>query len=120
MKLLLLEDDRTMRVILKTLLEMEGYSVSLSDGKTKDEILAEIRQELPDVMLLDVHLRDLNGLDIIKEIRASQDMQKARVVMTSGMDLRDECLQAGANDFLLKPYMPDELISMLHEVTTTE
>jgi DNA-binding response OmpR family regulator len=111
-KVLLAEDDHTMVSLLKTLLSMEGYEVTTLMDKRGD-ILDNIRRENPDVMLLDIFLGDENGMDIIRRMRKSPDLKKIRVIMTSGIDKTDECLAAGANDFLLKPYMPEELIQKL-------
>ncbi|NMB90582.1 MAG: response regulator transcription factor, partial [Chloroflexi bacterium] len=63
-KILLIEDDRTMLGLLKTLLEIEGFQVStIGDGHGIDP-LQTIRQEQPDAILLDVHLRFMDGLNL--------------------------------------------------------
>ena len=111
-KVLLAEDDITMVSLLKTLLEMEGYQVTtLLDQK--GDLLENIRKEKPDVLLLDVYLGERNGVDILRQLRKSPDLKSIKVVMTSGIDKADECMAAGANAFLLKPYMPDELMEKL-------
>jgi DNA-binding response OmpR family regulator len=113
MKVMLVEDDRTMRTILKTLLELEHFTVTSWSGQPNDDIISLIKTNSPDVLLLDVHLRTISGLDILHQIRSDEDLGLMRILMTSGMDLKDQCLEAGANGFLLKPYMPDELINMI-------
>ncbi len=111
-KVLLAEDDETMLTLLTTLLSIEGFEVaSLLSNET--DVLAAIRRERPDIVLLDVHLAQQNGLDVIQAIRRDPELANLRVVMTSGMNIADACIQKGANDFLLKPYMPDDLIGML-------
>lgn len=117
MKLLLVDDDRTMRMILKTLLEIEGYSVSIWEGMSSNDILEQTRATMPDLMLLDVHIREIDGLNIVRAIRQDPELAGIRVLMTSGMELRDKCLTAGANAFIMKPYMPDELIQRLHSLS---
>jgi DNA-binding response OmpR family regulator len=112
LKVLLADDDFTMVDLLKTLLGMEGYTtVSLLDKK--GDILENIREEKPDIFILDVHLGSRNGLELLRQVRNSPDLKNIRVIMVSGMDREEECLAAGANDFLLKPYMPEELFSKL-------
>lgn len=111
-KVLLADDDYTMVTLLKTLLGMEGYQVATLLDKNGD-MLDTIRQEMPDIMLVDVYLGDRNGLDIVRQIRAEPDFKKLRIVMASGIDKTEECLAAGANAFLLKPYMPEELFNLL-------
>ena len=113
-KIMLIEDDESMKSVLGTLLELEGYKVMLApDRRPMDEILQAVRNARPDVILMDVHLREVNGFDILKVLRADPQLASARIVMTSGMDVRDDCLKAGADDFLMKPYMPDELLKRL-------
>ena len=113
-KILLVDDDRTMLSVLRTLLEIEGYNVvAIRDRMGEDEILELMKQEKPDVILMDVHIRQVNGVDVLKRMRSDPALQNARVYMASGMDMKYECMQAGANGFLLKPYMPDELIDLI-------
>jgi DNA-binding response OmpR family regulator len=114
-KIMLAEDDHTMVVLLKTLLKMEGYQViALS---LDDDVFDAVRKDRPDVLLLDVHLPHVNGLDVIDQLRGNDETQDLKVVMTSGLDLELECKNHGADDFLLKPYMPDALLSILKRNT---
>lgn len=110
-KVMLAEDDQTMVSLLKTLLRMEGFEVMALDGDA--DIMASVRHEVPDVLLLDVHLEHQNGLEALDAIRKSEQIRATRIIMTSGLNLKAECMARGADDFLLKPYMPDELIEML-------
>jgi CheY-like chemotaxis protein len=112
LKILLADDDYTMVALLKTLLGMEGYQVATLLDKTGD-ILDNIRKEKPDVLLMDIFLGDHNGLDVVQQIRKTADMKDLKIVMVSGIDKGEECLAAGANAFLLKPYMPEELLEIL-------
>lgn len=112
-KIMLAEDDTTMLSLLKTLLGMEGFeTVAISET---EDILQAIETHAPDAVLLDVHLVQGNGLDILKQIRATPALQKQVVIMSSGMQLETESIRAGANDFVMKPYMPDTLISVLRK-----
>lgn len=112
MKILLIEDDPTMRSLLKTLLTLEGFQVDLFESMDKD-IIRSIQNEKPDVLIMDIHLRTHNGIDITRSIRLHPDLKELKIIITSGMDQASESLSAGANNFLLKPYMPDELIRIL-------
>ncbi|OQY29191.1 MAG: hypothetical protein B6I38_08500 [Anaerolineaceae bacterium 4572_5.1] len=113
-KILLAEDDETMVSLLKTLLGLEGFDVASMDIAEKD-LLSLVRHENPKVLLLDVHLPRENGMDILRALREDDELKNTRVVMTSGMNLKDECLASGADAFLLKPYMPDDLIKILRQ-----
>ncbi|MGD0574488.1 MAG: response regulator [Anaerolineales bacterium] len=112
--LLLVEDDRDMVTLLRTLLEMEGYTVG--SARSGDAVLAMVDQQRPDIVLLDVNLAGQSGLQVLQTLRSRAETRAIRVIMTSGMDLSEQCLQEGADAFLLKPYMPDELVRLLEEV----
>ena len=112
-KVLLAEDDKTMVSLLKTLLKMEGFDVVALQADA--DVLAVVRREKPDVILLDVHLSQQNGLSILDSLRNSQDTTDVRVVMSSGSSVENECIRRGANAFLLKPYMPNDLIAILKQ-----
>jgi len=111
-KVLLADDDYTMVTLLKTLLGMEGYQVTTLLDKNGN-MLDIIRHEQPDILLVDFYLGDRNGLDIVLQIRQTPDLKNLKIIMASGIDKTEECLAAGANAFLLKPYMPEELFSLL-------
>jgi DNA-binding response OmpR family regulator len=112
LKILLVDDDYTMVALLKTLLGMEGYQVATLLDKTGD-ILENIRSANPDILLIDIFLGDHNGLDIVRQIRQMPDLNGIRIIMASGVDKTEECLAAGADAFLFKPYMPNELFERL-------
>ena len=109
-KILLADDDITMLRLLKTLLGMEGYQVvTLLD--MPGDIMDNIRSTKPDILLIDIFLGDRNGMDVVRQIRQMPDLNGIRIIMVSGIDKTEECLAAGADEFLLKPYMPNELFA---------
>jgi DNA-binding response OmpR family regulator len=110
-KILLAEDDHTMVSLLTTLLKMEGYDVVVLDVHA--DVPSAVSGENPDALLMDVHLGGQNGIDIVKNIRKDPANAKVNIVMTSGLNMKDECLKRGANHFILKPFMPDDLLMLL-------
>jgi CheY-like chemotaxis protein len=112
-KIMIAEDDPTMVGLLRTLLKMEGYEVLLLDASA--DVVAQVRSQQPDALLLDVHLSQRSGLDILDSLHASGGTAGTRVVMVSGLNLKEECLRHGADSFLLKPFMPDDLIQVLRK-----
>jgi CheY-like chemotaxis protein len=111
LKIMLAEDDPTMVTLLQTLLGMEGYQVSaLSIG---DDVFETVLRTRPDLLLMDVHLPHVNGIDVLGQLRADNKTKDLKIVMTSGLNLKIECIDRGANGFLLKPYMPDDLLDIL-------
>jgi CheY-like chemotaxis protein len=112
-KILLAEDDPTMISLLKTLLKMEGFDVVALD--IYSDVPAAVQREMPDAVLMDVHLGGQNGLQILESIRKNRELENIRIVMTSGLNVKDECISRGATAFLLKPFMPDDLINVLKQ-----
>ena len=110
-KLLLAEDDPTMVSLLSTLLKMEGFEVVALDANA--DVPAAVKSEQPDFMLMDVNIGKQNGLDLLRVIRRDSENANVRIVMASGYNVKDECLERGANHFLLKPFMPDDLLKLL-------
>jgi DNA-binding response OmpR family regulator len=116
---MLVEDDPTMLSLLKTFLELEGFEVIQSIDFNRKSILDKMRNKLPSLILMDVHLKNVNGLDILTHIRQDGALMKIPIIMSSGMDLSKECLECGANEFILKPYMPDDLITLIRKFLHT-
>lgn len=113
-KILLAEDDFTMVSLLKTLLKMEGYEVIALSAD--EDVIQAVHKVTPDILLMDVHLFSQSGLDILDELRKDPATNGIRIVMSSGASVKEECLHRGANGFLMKPYMPDDLFKLLREV----
>lgn len=110
-KIVIVDDDPNMSRLLRTLFELEGFEVTTA--QRYQEILSLIQQVRPDVVLMDVRVQGRETLDVVRQIRREQDLTNIPVVMTSGMDYRKQCLDAGANCFLLKPFIPDEMVRMV-------
>lgn len=115
-KVLLADDDFNMVSLLNTILKMEGYQVSTLMDQVGDP-LENIRLDQPDVLIMDLCLGNCDGLDILGRIRAADDLKDLKVIMVSGLDRGQDCLAAGANTFLLKPYMPEDLFDALRTCT---
>jgi len=97
--------------LLQTLLKMEGFETVVLNSDA--DVVGAVLREKPDVLFMDVHLGEQSGMDIMESIRKNPRIADVRVVMTSGLNVKEECLQRGADDFLLKPFMPAELIGIL-------
>jgi DNA-binding response OmpR family regulator len=114
-KILLAEDDNSMVGLLKIILRMEGYH-AININEDEQDIIKLAQEEKPDLILMDVHIGDQNGLDVIKELRCHIGIDKTKVIMTSGMDLKEDCEKAGADDFVQKPFMPEELLQKINNL----
>ncbi len=115
LKVMLIEDDPTMVSLLTTLLDMEGFAVRAPTDHQIQGVMNAISDEHPHIALVDVNLSAGSGLDLVREIRQHAETKHLRILMSSGLDLRRECIQAGADGFILKPFMPDDLIALIHD-----
>lgn len=114
MKVLLVEDDNTMRFLMHTLLDMEGFQVAEVDcALNMEEFLRALHAESPSLILLDAHLGCRDGIDFLRAIREDEILHDVKVLISSGLDRSAEFEKAGADGFMLKPFMPDELIARI-------
>jgi DNA-binding response OmpR family regulator len=112
-KLMIVDDDPTMVSLLATLLELDGFDVL---PKTQaGDFKQELRDDKPDLVIMDVFLTNGDGIELLRQLRSTPEFKSLPVIMTSGMDVADQCLEAGANGFMLKPYSPPDLIDMIRE-----
>lgn len=109
----LVEDDPSMRSLLKIFLEMEHFETTIIDEFDASAIIDSLQTNCPDFLLMDVHLQGANGLDLLSIIRKQNGLKNLKVMMTSGEDCHEACDRVGANGFLLKPYMPADLLKWL-------
>lgn len=107
-KIVIVDDDPNMSRLMRVLFELEGFEVITA--QRYQDILPLIQQVRPDAVLMDVRVQGRETLDVVRQIRREPDLTNIPVVMTSGIDYRKQCLDAGANSFLLKPFAPDEMV----------
>ena len=108
---MIVDDDETMQSLLRTLLEIEGFDVI--EALSLDQILPTIRSEKPDAILMDCILPNVDGLELLRQIRAEQELERTVIIMTSGLDYEQRSMAQGANAFLQKPYPPEHLLEVL-------
>ncbi|HEX2908696.1 MAG TPA: response regulator [Phototrophicaceae bacterium] len=106
-KVMIVDDDRNTVKLLQTLLELDGFDVVISARGADVVPIAE--QSSPDIFLMDYHLADMDGVDAIRQLRAHDRFMKTPIIMTSGLDVTDEAMEAGASTFLIKPFEPGDL-----------
>jgi two-component system, OmpR family, response regulator MprA len=110
---LVVDDDVKLRKMLQRTLEHQGFRVlTAGDG---NEALAEVRAHRPDVVVLDWLMPGLDGLGVVENLREAGD--KTLILMLTARDSvenRVEGLEGGADDYLVKPFAPSELIARVH------
>ncbi len=116
-KVMLLEDDLTMLSLLETLLQIEGYSINKINKV--ENFIDEVKNFMPDLILMDIFLDNgFDGRDLIKEIVSEDALSNIKIIISSGSDHEKESLSLGANDFIFKPYMPQELMKKIENLVS--
>ena len=112
MRLLVVDDDRALRDVLRRALTLASYEVRLAESGA--EALAEVTSGVPDAVVLDVGLPDIDGLEVCRLLR--REGNRVPVLMLTARDAvsdRIDGLDAGADDYLVKPFDIDELKARL-------
>lgn len=111
-KILLVEDDYHLGIILNDQLEMNGYEVKLL--RLPRKTVENLQEEDFDLVIMDKLLSGVDGTEICKEIRNTEDVSNVAVLMMSGYDgARAVCLAAGANEFIAKPFAIQPLLETI-------
>ena len=110
-KILIVEDDQAMTRLLQTLLSLDGYE-SFATPRP-EAVLSTIRQSSPNLVVMDLHLGQVNTLDILYKLRNDPELKSTPVIIVSGLDAEEDCQRAGADAFMLKPYSPNKLLEVI-------
>lgn len=113
-RILVVDDDKNICELVRLYLEKEGYSTTIVyDGK---EALNSFKQNPPIAVVLDIMLPVLNGIDVLKEIRRSSNIPV--IMLTAKGETFDKILglELGADDYLVKPFEPKELVARVKAV----
>ncbi len=108
-QILIVEDESDTAEVICAVLENAGYqAVAVAQGNLA---LDQIDSLSPDLVLLDIHLPDINGLEVLRRVRESSFLPL--IVLSGDNQERDKvvALEAGADDYLAKPFSPDELVA---------
>ncbi|HEX9298078.1 MAG TPA: response regulator [Polyangiaceae bacterium] len=114
---LVVEDHPDMQSLIAEHFAQHGWDVARAlDGETALRIA---RERLPELVCLDLNLPSISGYDVCEEIRTDPRLEGVIVVMTSarsGIDVRAHSLEAGADEYLQKPYDLDDLTSVVEQL----
>jgi len=116
-KILIVEDDPDIRELLRFNLEKAGYTLFLAEDGEKALTLA--RKHSPDIILLDLMLPGVDGLEVCRTLKKDPELQRIPVIMVTakGEELdRVVGLELGADDYVVKPFSPQELVSRVKAV----
>jgi DNA-binding response OmpR family regulator len=113
-KILAVDDEQRMVRFIQLNLEQDGFEVVTAyNGK---EALEQVRTQLPDLILLDIMLPDINGFEVLKKIREVNNVPVIMLTAKGEEDDRIQGLELGADDYITKPFSPRELVSRIRAV----
>jgi two-component system KDP operon response regulator KdpE len=114
-RLLIVDDEPALRRALRTALAATGFAVA--EARDGEEALSALRRGPADLVLLDINMPGLSGIEVCRRIRdGSQQIGIVMVTVRESEEDKVEALEAGADDFVTKPYRLRELIARLHAV----
>ncbi|PHV71753.1 two-component system response regulator [Sporanaerobium hydrogeniformans] len=113
---LIVDDAAFMRMMIKDILSKNGYDVA---GEADNGLKAvdKYKELNPDLVLMDITMPEMNGIDAVKNIKAFDP--SAKIVMCSAMGQQAmviESIQAGARDFIVKPFQADRVLEAVRKV----
>ena len=118
MKVLLVDDSKAMRMIVQRTLKQAGFNgLEIVEANNGVEALEVIANDRPDVVLSDWNMPEMNGIDLLKKLRAEGDMITLGFITSeSNPDARKEATEAGAAFVITKPFTPDSFQRVLEPV----
>ena len=115
-KILIVDDDVITCGLLETVLQLENYPTTSVSKIENEDIISLLNSENPQILILDFHLGAKETTEYVTTIRNSSDWKQLPILMASAIDRRRECLEAGANEFILKPFDWQEMTKIVNRI----
>ncbi|MFW5962505.1 MAG: response regulator [bacterium] len=115
-RILIVDDASFMRMMLKNILNEAGYEI-VGEAENGKEAVDQYQEVNPDLVTMDITMPDMDGLEAVSKILEFDN--NADIIMVSAMGQRSmviEAIQAGAKDFIVKPFKPDRVLQALDNV----
>ncbi len=109
-KILVIDDEMSIRMLLENFLSKNYDVITRNDGMEGLKWMEE--GNMPDLIVADIQMPNLDGYEFIKNVRSSGFFKNIPLIMLSGIESSQEkvkCLKMGANDYMVKPFNPEEL-----------
>ncbi|APM39310.1 response regulator [Clostridium kluyveri] len=118
-KILIVDDAAFMRMMIKDILEKNGFEV-VGEANNGIKAVELYKKEKPDVVTMDITMPDMDGIEAVKQIRAFD--ASAKIIMCSAMGQQTmvmDAIKAGARDFIVKPFQPDRVLEAINKVVAS-
>src|SRR5262245_8990955 len=110
-RILIVDDDPQIRRVLRTALVAQGYQVA--DARNGEEALDDLREEKVDLVILDMNMPGMSGLETCRMIRSTSDIPIIMLTVRDAEGDKVEALDAGADDYITKPFSSPELLARI-------
>lgn len=117
LSILIIDDESAIQKIVKQYFKGKHEVVAQNNGR--DALVWMYQGNLPELIIADINMPVLNGQDFLAEIKSSGLYSNIPMIMLSGVDkseIRISCLEAGADDFMIKPFNPKELEARMNSI----
>jgi two-component system phosphate regulon response regulator PhoB len=111
-RILLAEDDQNIQIIVRDCLEPHGFEVRFANNG--EEALQMLSQNVPDLLILDIAMPVLDGLDVARRIRQKPETARLPILALTALVLPDDAVRAysaGCDSFMIKPFTPAQLLA---------
>lgn len=116
-KILIVDDSRTSRKMLRNILESNGHEI-IDEAVNGQEGVQKFQALKPDVVTLDITMPVVDGVEALKMIKALDPESKVVMVTAAGQKNKMiECIKAGANEFLTKPFEQQEIVAVINKMS---
>lgn len=116
---LIVDDSRTVRMMLRTTLESAGHHVTEAyDGVNA---IATLQNVKPDLIITDVNMPEMDGITLVRELRNRPDLPRIPILIlttVTDQEMKEKGRQAGATGWMCKPFQPDQLTAVVQKVLT--
>lgn len=116
-KILIADDEAHIRELVATTLGIEQYEIY--EAKNGKEALDKAREIVPDLMLLDVGMPIMDGIEVCRQLKAEPATDGIHIIMLTAYGQSDDKAQgtlAGADDYFIKPFSPTALLDKIHDI----
>ncbi len=115
-KILVVDDAAFMRMMVKEILSKNGYEI-VGEAENGQKAIEKYKELQPDLVIMDITMPEIDGIEAVKQIKAADP--NAKIVMCSAMGQQAmviEAIQAGARDFIVKPFQADRVLEAVKKV----
>ncbi|MBI4057276.1 MAG: response regulator [Elusimicrobia bacterium] len=115
-RILVADDNPDVCRVVRDILEIQGYQVSFAvDGL---DVLEQIKKQKCDLLILDVHMPRMNGIEVLRVLRVSPEYKQLGVIMITSENMTgtiNEAFELNAKEYILKPFSPQDLLSKVQK-----